>query len=161
VIAKTSSVKEACFGRSSTTESTVLREAADERVSVVGHEDLSLDPIRSFASLYERLGLPLVARARRTIADYTSRRNPVEVPADTPIARPLDSRTNVSNWTNRLSPKEIERVRRLTEASGLTTTPTRNGRWGPSSSDEPHNCACEPWRLGESISGQVPHAPGA
>ena len=89
--------------------------AGDRRVHLVRHEDLSVNPQEQFAALYDRLHLPLTARAQRTIARFTSDRNPSEVPRANPVVAPLDSRRNVSNWMHRLQPEEIARIRRITQ----------------------------------------------
>lgn len=89
--------------------------AGDRRVHLVRHEDLSVNPQEQFAALYDRLHLPLTARAQHTIARFTSDRNPSEVPRANPVVAPLDSRRNVSNWMHRLQPEEIARIRRITQ----------------------------------------------
>jgi len=86
----------------------------DPRVLVLRHEDLSLNPLAEYAALYARVGLTLTPRAKQTIARFTSNRNPSELSRSNPVAAPLDSRTNVSNWTRRLRPDEIARIREIT-----------------------------------------------
>jgi hypothetical protein len=83
-------------------------------ISIVRHEDLSSNPQQEFARLYRRLQLPFGSSAQRTITRYTNERNPTEVSRTNPVARPLDSRANVRNWTRRLEPAEIMRIRELT-----------------------------------------------
>jgi hypothetical protein len=90
-------------------------ENVGERISIVRHEDLSLHPLESFASLYDRVDLPMTAEARRTIAGFTGMQNPSEVSTTNPNARPLDSRQNVFNWAHRLHTDEINRIRELTQ----------------------------------------------
>jgi hypothetical protein len=88
--------------------------SADQRVvpsmRVVRHEDLSRDPINEYSRLYEALGVPFDERARRTIAKSTNDRNPTEVSRADPFRLRLDSRANLSNWSHRLHPDEVERI---------------------------------------------------
>jgi hypothetical protein len=88
--------------------------AGERRVHVVRHEDLSRNPQREFAVLYDRLGLPLTVSAQRTIARFTSELNPIEVSRTSPGPAPLDSRRNISNWNHRLHPSEVDRIRATT-----------------------------------------------
>jgi Sulfotransferase family len=88
-----------------------------DRVSsmhVVRHEDLSLNPVKEYSRLYEALGMPLGAGARRTIARNTSERNPIEVSQKNPFKVRLDSRANLTNWKHRLEADEVERVLSIT-----------------------------------------------
>jgi len=73
------------------------------------HEDLSVDAVSAFGELFRRLGLEYTARARRTVADFSSASNPRERHAESEIRR--DSRSNIRNWEERLTVEEIERVR--------------------------------------------------
>jgi len=81
---------------------------------VVRHEDLSLDPVEEYSRLYEALGTPIGARARRTIARNTSERNPKEVSRKNPFKVRLDSRANLTNWKHRLEADEVERILSIT-----------------------------------------------
>jgi hypothetical protein len=80
----------------------------------VRHEDLSLDPLNSFAVLYSQLDLPFNARARRVVANATGEDNPNEVSRGNIYAVQLNSRANLKNWTHRLSIDEITRIKDLT-----------------------------------------------
>lgn len=80
-------------------------------LSVVRHEDLSLDPRRGFERIYDRLGLPFTPAAQRTIARSSDSQNPSEVALDWPHSVQLDSRANLDNWRQRLSRAEIDQVR--------------------------------------------------
>ncbi len=75
----------------------------------VRHEDLSLDPVRGFASLYERLGLELTGGIRSSIEAHSDSANPSELEKRHDVR--LDSRGNVKSWQRRLSAEEIERIR--------------------------------------------------
>jgi Sulfotransferase family len=79
------------------------------------HEDLSAFPVDAFAGLLSRLGLHLTPGVRRTIERYTSAKNPSEAPTGVAHHLKLDSRANVHSWRRRLSPDEIQRIRRGTE----------------------------------------------
>ncbi|NOY98812.1 MAG: sulfotransferase [Chloroflexi bacterium] len=79
---------------------------------VVRHEDLSVEPVAGFGSLYETLGLEFNARARRAVEESSSAANPKEL-SRTHAVR-LDSRANVKNWRRRLTDDEIARVRQMT-----------------------------------------------
>jgi hypothetical protein len=89
--------------------------------SFVRHEDLSRDPDTEFARLYLKLGLELTPRARRAIAEFTSRGNPVDpgAPVGSESTLRRDSRANVDAWRTRLAPAVIERIReRVADVSG-------------------------------------------
>jgi hypothetical protein len=83
-------------------------------VHVVRHEDLSLDPVRQYARLYDTVGLSFTSDAKRTIAGSTGEDNPKEVTLAKPYSVRLDSRANLEHWKRRLERAEIDRVRELT-----------------------------------------------
>ena len=83
-------------------------------VSLVRHEDLSLQPSEGFERLYKQLGLDFSARARRFVMESSSSENPTQLPLDRLYSVRLDSRANLENWKRRLSPDEIRRIRRVT-----------------------------------------------
>jgi hypothetical protein len=82
---------------------------------VVRHEDLSLDPVAGYKSLYESLGLTFDEKVRDTILNSSSSENPTELSKKKVHSVKLDSRANMSNWKKRLTPEEITRIRKLTE----------------------------------------------
>jgi len=84
-------------------------------IQVVRHEDLSLDPISGYRSLYRALGLEFTPRVERTILNSSSSENPTEVSKQKVHAVKLDSRANLDNWKRRLTSDEIARIRRVTE----------------------------------------------
>ena len=84
-------------------------------IKVVRHEDLSLDPVAGYKSLYESLGLPFDEKVRDTILNSSSSENPTELSKKKVHSVKLDSRANMSNWKKRLTPEEITRIRKLTE----------------------------------------------
>jgi glycosyltransferase involved in cell wall biosynthesis len=82
---------------------------------IVRHEDLSLQPLQEFKALYNALGVPFTKRVADRIYKSTSPGNPTELPLESIHSVNLDSRTNLKNWQKRLSAREIERVREITE----------------------------------------------
>lgn len=82
---------------------------------IVRHEDLSLDPVAGYASLYETLGLTFDEKVRDTILNSSSSENPTELSKKKVHSVKLDSRANMDNWKKRLTPEEITRIRKLTE----------------------------------------------
>ncbi|MEJ2596865.1 MAG: sulfotransferase [Anaerolineales bacterium] len=84
---------------------------------VVRHEDLSLDPLGGFQSLYRALDLEFTPGAQKAILASSRAGNPGEVSKKAVHAVRLDSRANLENWKRRLEAQEIERVRLLTQAT--------------------------------------------
>jgi len=82
---------------------------------IVRHEDLSLDPVAGYKSLYESLGLSFDEKVRETILNSSSSENPTELSKKKVHSVKLDSRANMDNWKKRLTPEEITRIRKLTE----------------------------------------------
>jgi len=82
---------------------------------IVRHEDLSLQPLQEFKSLYDAIGVPFTKRVAERIHKSTNPGNPTELPLESIHSVNLDSRMNLKNWQKRLSEQEIERVRELTE----------------------------------------------
>ncbi|MBI5945054.1 MAG: sulfotransferase [Chloroflexi bacterium] len=82
---------------------------------IVRHEDLSLDPVAGYKSLYESLGLTFDDTVRDTILNSSSSENPAELSKKKIHSVKLDSRANLDNWKKRLSPDEIYRIRKMTE----------------------------------------------
>ncbi len=87
------------------------------KIRVVRHEDLSLDPLRQFQSLYQALGLTFNRRARQSILNSSGAVNPSELSYKSIHAVNLNSRANLQNWRKRLDSQEIARVRELTQAT--------------------------------------------
>ena len=82
---------------------------------IVRHEDLSLDPVTGYKSLYESLGLNFDEKVRDTILNSSSSENPTELSKKKVHSVKLDSRANMDNWKKRLTPEEIVRIRKMTE----------------------------------------------
>ena len=81
---------------------------------IVRHEDLSLQPIAGYKSIYQWLGLPFASRIEDHIRMSSSQDNPVELSGSKAHSIKLDSRANLKNWRKRLSNTEIARIRELT-----------------------------------------------
>ncbi|HEY9151944.1 MAG TPA: sulfotransferase [Anaerolineales bacterium] len=84
-------------------------------IQIIRHEDLSLDPVSGFRSLYQCLGLDFTPRVEQTILNSSSSENPTEVSRKKVHAVKLDSRANLDNWKRRLTSDEIARIRAVTE----------------------------------------------
>ena len=82
---------------------------------IVRHEDLSLDPVAGYKSLYESLGLTFDDKVRDTILNSSSSENPTELSKKKVHSVKLDSRANMDNWKKRLTADEITRIRKMTE----------------------------------------------
>lgn len=82
---------------------------------IVRHEDLSLDPVAGYESLYQTLGLNFDEKVRDTILNSSSSENPTELSKKKVHSVKLDSRANMDNWKKRLTTEEITRIRKLTE----------------------------------------------
>jgi hypothetical protein len=97
----------------------IYRSVAEDRqkdleISLVRHEDLSLDPLIRFQELYHSLGLTFNRRAEKAILESSAEDNPKEVSSRTAHSTRVNSRLNIDNWKRRLLPEEIDRVRRIT-----------------------------------------------
>lgn len=88
---------------------------ADPAIQIARHEDLSLDPVGGYRSLYGALGLEFTPRAEKDILNSSSSENPTELSKNKTHSVKLDSRANMHNWKKRLTPEEINRIRSLTE----------------------------------------------
>ena len=95
-------------------------------IQVVRHEDFSLDPVSSYRSLYQSLGLDFTARVEQTILNASSSENPTEVSRKKVHAVKLDSRANLDNWKRRLTSDEIARIRLTTEEAAHLYYPEVN-----------------------------------
>lgn len=75
----------------------------------VRHEDLAHDPVSAFTDVYQRLDIPMTDGIRETIREHNAPSNPVET--SNAIQTRRDSRSVIYSWKDRLTDKEIERVR--------------------------------------------------
>lgn len=95
---------------------------------IVRHEDLSLDPVEGYKTLYQSLDLTFDDRVKDTILNSSSSENPAELSRKKVHSVKLDSRANVDNWKKRLSAEEIIRIRRMTE--GVSDLFYSDAEWG-------------------------------
>ncbi len=73
------------------------------------HEDVSLDPDGYYRKIFEYIDEDYSSRVRQRILDYSSPSNPSEQRKGIAIKR--NSVANIWNWRNRLTDKEILRIR--------------------------------------------------
>jgi hypothetical protein len=101
-------------------------------LSVLRHEDLSMDPISAFGRLYARLDLPFGDASRRAITRASTGGDGTSAHSwslsrggiSRTGFRRLDSRSNVNRWKRLLTPAEVARVRKLTDdVASLFYTP--------------------------------------
>lgn len=88
------------------------------------HEDLSIDPVNQFRSIYEKFGLEFTNQSRSKIIKSSSAHNPTELKKRSNSVRRSDflrnSKENIYNWKNRLSQGEIDLIKEKTsELSAL------------------------------------------
>lgn len=79
-------------------------------ISLVRHEDLSIDPVEGFREVYRVLGIPFTPRVERAIQQTSSRGNPAEISRKQVHSIRLDSRANLDNWKRRLKQEDIRRI---------------------------------------------------
>jgi hypothetical protein len=78
------------------------------------HEDIAMNPIGSFHSLYDRLGLLFSDDIRQAIYDSSEESNPAEdIDHKNSVRR--NSLATVSNWKRTLTSSEISRIRMQVE----------------------------------------------
>ncbi len=85
--------------------------------NIVRHEDLSLDPVAGYQSLYGALGLNFDEKVKDTILNSSSSENPTKLAKNKTYSVKLDSRAALDNWKKILTAEEITRVRNLTEGA--------------------------------------------
>jgi hypothetical protein len=91
-----------------------LQKRYPERVRTVRHEDLSLDPIAGYRSLYQALELSFTHQAKKAILSSSSSENPKEISRNAIHSTRLDSRANLYNWKRRLQPADLACIRQIT-----------------------------------------------
>lgn len=79
----------------------------------VKHEDISLNPLQDFELLYRKLSLPFTENIKNSINKYTFKYSKPNLYNDSTIRR--NSRENVKLWKERLTRKEIFKIRAGTE----------------------------------------------
>jgi hypothetical protein len=87
----------------------------------IKHEDLSLNPLEQFRTIYKKLNLEFTRRAQSEILESSSPSNPSEQIKGNELMR--NSKKNVMNWKKRLTKEEINRIKEGTsEISSLLYT---------------------------------------
>ncbi|OGO28033.1 MAG: hypothetical protein A2W33_06205 [Chloroflexi bacterium RBG_16_52_11] len=81
---------------------------------LVRHEDLSREPVDEFRLLYDKLGLSFNRKAEKAIRSTSSTANPGEIPSQSAHSIKVNSQSNLSQWKQRLTAQEIERIRQIT-----------------------------------------------
>ncbi|MBE0681699.1 MAG: sulfotransferase [Anaerolineales bacterium] len=84
--------------------------------NIVRHEDLSLNPLPGFKTLYESLGLDFDERVKNIILNSSSSENPAKLARNKTYSVKLDSRASLDNWKQILTPQEVSRIRKITES---------------------------------------------
>lgn len=84
-------------------------------LSLIRHEDLSLDPITGFQNLYQTLGLDFTENVKEKILNSSSPENPNKLSKNKTHSVKLDSRANLDNWKKILTSEEITNIRKITE----------------------------------------------
>ncbi len=79
------------------------------------HEDLSLRPVEEFAAVFKFLGLEFTAAVQQAIEQHTDAENPREAGGAVHQLK-RNSKANIWNWQQRLTPAEIDRIRSGTRA---------------------------------------------
>lgn len=82
----------------------------DKDILVVKHEDVSLNPIKSFARIYKKMGLEWSLKVKAELISYTSSGNPVNAPRNKTHHLKRNSKSLVDNWKNDLSDHEISKI---------------------------------------------------
>jgi hypothetical protein len=78
----------------------------------IRHEDISLDPVGKFRSLFEALGLTFTPAVETHIREYSAGANPKETPEGKATFLKRDSKENIYNWKKRVTPAEMEQTRK-------------------------------------------------
>lgn len=78
----------------------------------IRHEDISIDPIEEFKSLFCKLNLRFTDKVIKEINYYCDVENPAEAPEGKAHALRRNSKANIWNWKTRLSPSEITKIRK-------------------------------------------------
>lgn len=78
------------------------------------HEDISLDPVSEFKSLYDALGLTFTSGIEQHIREYSAGTNPKERPDAKATFLKRDSKENIAGWKKHMLPGDIERIKQIT-----------------------------------------------
>jgi hypothetical protein len=79
----------------------------------VRHEDLSREPLGGFQDLFSKVDLEFTPHVKAVIKAYTTSANPMDpdAPVGSETALKRDSKANIWNWKQRLTPGEIEKIK--------------------------------------------------
>jgi len=80
----------------------------------IRYEDLAMDPLSGFRSIFDYLDLEFGVEIEEYIEAFTGERNPRE--ASSIHYQPRNARQSLDTWQDRLSPEEVDRVKRGTRA---------------------------------------------
>ena len=89
-----------------------------DRFRIVRHEDVCLNPLAQFSTLYDWANLPWTPEVEAKIAELTSTDNPTERSENTDphqYRHRRDSSTVVDVWKQRLTQEQIQALREITE----------------------------------------------
>jgi len=87
----------------------------NDKMIVLRHEDLSVDPEARMSDLYDRLGLSFSERCRRKIIQTTGGDNPIAPQEGRIHDLTRNSRANIKRWKDILSKDDIRCIRAITE----------------------------------------------
>lgn len=80
----------------------------------IKHEDLAKEPFLNFGELYNKLGLNFSERAKNTIEEFSSIKNPKFSHGKKKGLR-LNSQATISNWKKMLSENEVKIIKKIVE----------------------------------------------
>ncbi len=78
----------------------------------IRHEDISRDPPRAFASLFDSLDLTFTPGVKNHILAHSAGSNPKETPDGKATFLKRDSKENIYSWKKRMTTEEIQRVKK-------------------------------------------------
>ncbi len=81
----------------------------------VRHEDLSMNPLAEFSTIYERLNLDFTPEIKAVILEHSNPDNPREAENNATHTLKRNSQENIKNWQHRLSSVEIKHIREQVE----------------------------------------------
>jgi len=86
----------------------------------IRHEDLSIDPLAGFKSLFEKIDLEFSESVSEAVKRHSSLKDPLTSQSEDHFESiKRDSKTNIKNWNDRLTSEEIERIKsKVNEISG-------------------------------------------
>jgi hypothetical protein len=86
----------------------------NKNMIMVRHEDISRQPIKEFAGLYDILNLKFTTRIQERIKDHTGPSNPADPPGNAVHVLRRDSAKNLGRWKDILTKKEISIIKTIT-----------------------------------------------